>query len=380
VLDRRNIAIASPSTGQEECDAVTETLRSGWLTQGPKVAAFEKAFAHRHTVKHAIAASNCTCALHLILTALGVKAGDEVIVPSFTWVASANAVVYCGATPIFADVLPGTYNLDPASVAAKVTKRTKAIMAVHLFGLCADMDAIKRAAPGIPLVEDAACAAGSAYKGKAAGSLGVAAAFSFHARKSITTGEGGMVTTNDDGLAHAVTSLRNHGASISEEERHRGTAPYLLPEFDVVGFNYRMTDLQGAVGLAQLKKLDGFVGERQQWAAFYKRELANVPWLRLPEVPEGYTHAWQSHVCMVDENKLGMSRNKLMAYLQDKGISTRPGTHAVHSLGYYKRQYKLSPEDFPISWNCNQHSMAIPLHNKMSAEDYTYVVEVLRAI
>jgi perosamine synthetase len=226
LMERRSIAISLPSTGEEEWQATREPLLSGWLTQGPKVATFEQAFASRHGVTHALATTSCTTALHLILAAMGVGPGDEVIVPAFTWVATANVVVYCGATPVFADVDRHTNNMDPADVVRRLTLRTKAVIAVHLFGLCADMDALRAVVPSnIPIIEDAACAAGASYKGRAAGALGLAAAFSFHPRKSITTGEGGMVTTNDAGLADSANMLRNHGASISEEQRHKGRAP-----------------------------------------------------------------------------------------------------------------------------------------------------------
>ncbi|MGH7888766.1 MAG: DegT/DnrJ/EryC1/StrS family aminotransferase, partial [Candidatus Binatia bacterium] len=318
----RNIPISMPATGEEEWQAVREPLMSGWLTQGPKVAEFEKAFAKRHQVKHAVATTSCTTALHLILAAMDIGPGDEIIVPAFTWVATANVVLYCGATPVFVDIDRSTFNINPALVAAKITPRTKAIIAVHLFGLCADIDATTKAAPGIPIIEDAACAAGSAYKGKPAGSLGLAGAFSFHPRKSITTGEGGMVTTNDDALAEKVNMLRNHGASVSEEQRHHGPQPYALAEYSILGYNYRMTDLQGAVGLVQLGKLDKFIDERQRWAEFYYRELAGVAWLKTPLLPEGYRHGWQSYVCYVDETKAPMARNKIMKYLLQKGIHT----------------------------------------------------------
>src|SRR5215467_5056000 len=248
--EHRQIQIATPSLGEEEWQALREPIESGWLTQGPKVAAFESAFAARHNVKHAIAVTSATTGLHLALAALGIGPGDEVIVPAFTWVATANVVLYCGATPVFADVDRVTFNIDPKDLVRRVTPRTKVVIPVHLFGLCADMEAIRVVLPSdIRIIEDAACAAGASWKGKSAGTLGDLGVFSFHPRKSITTGEGGMVTTNDDRLAERVKMLRNHGASVSEEERHRGPRPYLLPEFDLLGFNYRMTDLQGAVGL-----------------------------------------------------------------------------------------------------------------------------------
>lgn len=378
--EKRNIQISLPSTGQEEWEAVKEPLDTGWLTQGPKVAAFEKAFAERHSVKHALATTSCTTALHLILAAMGIGPGDEVIVPAFTWVATANVVLYCGAKPVFVDIDPFSFNIDPRQVASKVNKHTKAIIPVHLFGLCADIDTIAEAAPGIPLIEDAACASGSAYKGRSAGSLGLAGAFSFHPRKSVTTGEGGMVTTNDDDLAERVNMLRNHGASISEEQRHVGPRPYIMADFNLLGFNYRMTDLQGAVGVVQLRKLDKFIDERDHWAKYYESELAEVEWLRLPLTPNGYRHGWQSYACYVEEDKAPMTRNEIMAELFAKGISTRPGTHAVHMLGLYRDKFGLLPEHYPNARACNNYSMSIPLHNRMSEDDYHYVVEVIRGI
>ena len=375
------IQISLPSTGDQEWQAVREPLMSGWLTQGPKVAEFERNFKARHKVGHALATSNCTTGLHLILVALGVGPGDEVIVPAFTWVATANVVVYCGATPVFADVERTTNNIDADDVRRKVTPRTKAVIAVHLFGLCADMDALRAAIPDhIPIVEDAACAAGASYKGVDAGSLGIAAAFSFHPRKSITTGEGGMVTTNDERLAQTVDMLRNHGASISEEQRHRGPRPYLLPEFNLLGFNYRMTDLQGAVGVVQLSKLDQFIAERQKWAEYYRHHLGDIPWLRMPIFPNSGTHAWQAFVTYVDPTLAPVARNDIMERLMEAGIATRPGTHAVHMLGFYRERFGTKDDDCPAACDCDAHTMAIPLHNRMVQNDYDRVIQALRGI
>lgn len=379
-LKKRNIYISQPSMGQEEWEALKEPIFSGWVTQGPKVREFEKLFAERHQVKHAFAVTSCTTGLHLALAALGIQAGDEVIVPAFTWVSTVNVVLYCGATPVFVDIDPKTFNIDAKQVKEKVTSKTKAVIPVHLFGLCADIDAVKEAAPGVAILEDAACAAGAGYKGGAAGSLGDVASFSFHPRKSITTGEGGMVTTNDDALAEKINMLRNHGASISEEQRHHGPKPYILPAFDIVGYNYRMTDLQGALGIVQFSKLDSFIQERNQWASFYKNELKDLEWLQLPDFSSDYTHGWQSFACLIDESKAPHSRNKIMELLQERGISTRPGTHAVHMLGYYADTFGFKPEDFPGAQLANDCSIAIPLHNKMTEEDYKYVVEVFKSL
>lgn len=377
----RVIQIATPSLGEEEWHAIREPLESGWLTQGPKVAEFERGFAGRHDVRHALATTSATTGLHLALAAMGIGPGDEVIVPAFTWVATANVVVYCGATPVFADVDPWTYNLDLEAVPERITDRTKAVIPVHLFGLCVDTDALRALLPpGVRILEDAACAAGASLRGRAAGSLGDAGVFSFHPRKSVTTGEGGMLTTNDDELAAIAGQMRNHGASVPEEVRHSGPRPYLLPDFDLLGFNYRMTDLQAAVGIVQLKKLDHFVEERQKWADFYRHELADLAWLRTPDAPQGSTHAWQSYVCYVDPHQAPRPRNELMEELQARGIATRPGTHAVPGLGYYRDRYGTSLDDFAGARDCDRNTMAIPLHNKMAPEDFEYVVEALHEL
>jgi perosamine synthetase len=378
--EKRVIQISQPLTGEAEWLALKAPLDSGWLTQGPQVNSFEQRFAQKHGVKHAIATTSCTTALHLILSALEIGPGDEVILPAFTWIATANVVMYCGATPIFADILPDTFNLDPDQVKAKINARTRAIIPVHLFGLCAEMSQLKEIAGSIPLIEDAACAAGSFYKNTPAGSLGLAGAFSFHPRKTITTGEGGMITTQDSDLAEKMNQLRNHGASVSEEQRHHGPRPYLLPEFNLLGYNYRMTDLQAAVGLVQLEKLDQFIQERHYWANWYQEQLQDLPWLHLPSAPSHSTHSWQAFVCKVDENKVSLSRNEIMEQLQQKGISTRPGTHALHMLGLYREKYGFKPEDYPIARDCDRFSMAIPLHNRMTAEDFAWVAACLKAI
>jgi dTDP-4-amino-4,6-dideoxygalactose transaminase len=357
---------------------VREPLLSGWLTQGPKVAAFEAAFAERHHVAHALATTSCTTALHLSLLALGIEQGDEVIVPAFTWIATANAVVYCGATPVFADVEESTYNIDPADVQRKLTPRTRAVVPVHLFGACADIDALRAVVPqGVSIVEDAACAAGAALGDRPAGGLGDVAAFSFHPRKSITTGEGGMVTTDDPAVARRVARLRSHGAAMSEEQRHESRAPYLLPEFDDIGFNYRMSDLQAAVGLVQLGRLDEFIDQRDHMANRYARELSDLAWWTPPRRAESGRHGWQSYVGLLGEGA-PMSRDDVLATLHERGIGARPGTHAVTELGVYRRRRDPGIDSCPVASELARRTVALPLHNRMTEDDVAYVARVVR--
>ncbi len=370
----RQIPIAAPCIGEEEWQALRAPILSGWIAQGDQVAAFEQAFARRHNVKHAVATTSGTTALHLALLGLGIGPGDEVIVPAFTWIATANAVLYCGATPIFVDIDAQTFNLNPSSVTEKVTPATKAIIVVHLFGLCADIDAITTAAPGIPIIEDAACAAGASYKGRASGSLGIAGVFSFHPRKTITTGEGGMLTTNSNELAKQAIQLRNHGAKISSD----AALTSRLPDFETLGFNYRMTDLQGAMGAIQLSKLDHFIEERREHAQFYNSELNSIPWLITPQSPTYCEHTWQAYVCLIDERRSSVTRNELMATLSKRGISTRPGTHAVHMLALYRDKFKSEPDLCPNARDCDRYSIAIPLHNVLTDKDRQYVVESIQ--
>jgi len=375
----KRIQIAVPNLGSEEIQAIQGPINTGWLTQGPYVKEFEKAFAEKHKVNHALATTSCTTALHLMLAAAGIGPGDEVIVPSFTWVSTANAVLYCGATPIFVDIDLDTFNISLSETVMKVTTKTKAVIVVDLFGLCVDVRKFKETlGSDILIFEDAACAAGASLNGEMAGSVSDAAAFSFHPRKSITTGEGGMLTTQNETIAKIAEKMRNHGAEVSEEERHNGPAPYLLPEFNLLGYNYRMTDLQGAIGVEQLKKLDVFIDERDKQANYYLEQLSDIDWLVLPSKPSNGTHAWQAYVTRVNSPDAANLRNQVMQSMEANAIATRPGTHAIHLLGYYAKKYGFKPQDFPNSLAASETSMAIPLHNQLSREDQDRVIAVLR--
>ena len=379
---KRKVSIAAPYIDKKEIEAIKKPLLSGWLTQGACVEDFEKEFAKMHGIRHAVAATSCTTALHLALVALGIGPGDEVIVPSFTWIATANIMEYVGARPVFCDIERDTYNISVKCIEALINPRTKAVIPVHLFGLCADMDKIMAICKrhNIYIVEDAACAIGASIHEKKAGSFGDIGCFSFHPRKIVTTGEGGMCTTNNDAVAARLISLRNHGASVPEEERCVDDKPYVMPDFEILGYNYRMTDLQGAIGVVQLSRLEFFILERQKWAAWYREELKDLEWLITPRAPGGFQHSYQSFVCYVDEDKAPVSRNKIMKILFSKGVDTRPGTIAVHMQDYYAGKYAIDPDSLPVSRDCALNSLAIPLHNRMSPGDYKYVVNALKGI
>lgn len=382
------IPITKPLFGPEEEAAVLAVLRSGWVAQGPKVAEFEQAFARYVGARHAVATTSCTTALHLAVIAMGIGPGDEVIVPAFTWISTANVVGYVGATPVFADIDLETFNLDPASAKAKITSRTRAIIPVHLFGLSADMDPILALARrhNLKVIEDAACGLGARYRGRHVGTFGDAGCFSFHPRKSITTGEGGMITTDDAGLAEHARSLRDHGATRSDLARHTGRLGFLLPEFPHLGFNYRMTDLQAAVGCVQMGRVEDILIARRRVARVYDESLATVPWLRAPVVPEGYVHGYQAYVCLFqpeppspgNTEALHKERNELMEKLEAQGIATRQGTHAAALTAYYRKRRGLELQDFPQSMVAESLSLALPLFPQMTDGDQQRVLQAIR--
>lgn len=382
------IPITKPYFGEEERAAILEPLDTGWVVQGPKVAEFERLFAEYAKVPYTLATTSCTTALHLALVALGVGPGDEVLVPAFTFVATANVVEYQRAKPVFVDVDLRTFNIDISQIEPRITDRTKAIMPVSLFGLSADMEPIIELAHqhNLYVIEDAACAVGAWYKGHHAGALADVGCVSFHPRKAITTGEGGMVLANDRELAEKVRALRDHGATKSDLQRHEGKRSFLMPEYNSVGYNYRMTDLQGSVGVAQMGKLRYILERRSALARRYDQALEKLEWLETPYIPEGYVHGYQSYVClfrpeeptMGNVEELHEQRNALMERLEDRGIATRQGTQAVHVLGYYRRKYGLRPADFPNAYLAERLSLALPLYAQMTDEEQDFVCQSLR--
>ncbi|HEY6140020.1 MAG TPA: DegT/DnrJ/EryC1/StrS family aminotransferase [Thermoanaerobaculia bacterium] len=382
------IPITKPFFGEEEERAVVEPLRSGWVAQGPRVAEFEARFAAYTGAAHAIATTSATTALHLALVVRGIGSGDEVIVPAFTWVATANVVEMQGARPVFVDIDLATFNLDVDQIERVITPKTRAIIPVSLFGLACDIDAVNALARahGLAVIEDDACATGAWIRGRHAGVAADMGCFSFHPRKAITTGEGGMVITADAATAAAVRSLRDHGASKSDLARHLGAKSYLLPAFDAVGYNYRMTDLQAAVGVVQIARLESLLRQRAAVAQRYDEALADVGALRLPSAPPDFVHGWQSYVTlfcpeppsMANVDALHARRNALMDALESDGIATRPGTHAVHMLRFYRSKYGLEARDFPNACIADRLSIALPLYAQMTDEEQQYVIDRLR--
>ncbi len=372
--------ITFPSFDEAEISALRECLGSGWVTQGPMVARFEKLIAEFHQVQHALATTSCTAALHLATAALQLSRGDEVLVPAFTWVTSAHCAEYMGARACFVDVDPNTFNLDPVALEAAITPRSRAIVAVHLFGLAAPMDEIMAIAKrhGLAVIEDAACAIGTRYQGKPIGGIGDFGCFSFHPRKVVTTGEGGMVTTNNAEYARRVQSLRNHGATglppVTEAEPH---GPWTMARFEMLGFNLRLSDIQAAVGVAQMAKLETLLAERKAAAVHYSSMLENIDELAVPDTLALDGHTYQSYVVRVLKGGR-VRRNRLMAALDAAGIQTRPGTHAVHRLDYYARKYELAPEAYPNAALCEDTTITLPIFPGMQERDRESVVACIR--
>jgi dTDP-4-amino-4,6-dideoxygalactose transaminase len=369
------IPVMKPWLGDEEARAAADAVRSGWVAQGPRVAEFESRFAARVGAEHGVAVSSCTTALHVCLHLVGIGPGDEVVVPSFSFVATSNCARYVGATPVFADVEPDDGNLSTRTVEPVLTERTRAVVVVDQGGMPADVVPLRRLCEGrgIALVEDAACAAGSRYRGAPAGAGATLAAWSFHPRKLLTTGEGGMLTTSDAGLAARARRLREHGMSVSAADRHASRQP-VIESYLEVGFNYRMTDIQAAVGLVQLAKLDEMVRRRRDLAGRYQAMLSDVPGLRAVRDPAWGESNFQSFWVELDR-EFPLSRDQLLAALAAEGISARAGIMAAHRQPAYADHPR---GELPVTERLTDNTVILPLFHTMDEGDQSAVVGAVR--
>lgn len=369
------INVMRPWLGEDEATAVAEVIRSGWVAQGPRVTAFEEAFADELGVTSAVALSSCTTALHLSMVLAGVTSGDEVVVPSFSFIATANAPTYVGARPVFADVDPLTGNVTAQTVAEALTPRTSAVICVDQGGVPVDLDAIRAVCEprGVAVVEDAACAIGSTYRGRPVGATAALATWSFHPRKLLTTGEGGMLTIQNESVALRARRLREHGMSVSAAERH---ASLLAPAESYLerGFNFRMTDLQAAVGLVQLGKLADMVSRRRELAAAYDQVLSMVPGLRCVRDPAHGTSNFQSFWVEVGQD-YPLGRDELLELLARNGISARRGIMAAHRQPAYCSEKHVP---LPVTERLTDSTVILPLYHQMTQGEMDRVVTTVR--
>jgi perosamine synthetase len=376
---RKNIPIARPSFSSQEERAVVEVVRSGWVSQGARVAEFEQRFAEYVGAAQGVAVSSCTTALHLALLVAGVKPGDEVLCPSLSFIATANAIAHAGASPVFVDIDRSTYNMEPALVECSITPRTRAILVVHQIGLPSPLAEICHIASshGLIVIEDAACAIGSEYKGRRIGLPHTSmACFSFHPRKILTTGEGGMITTTDNKLAARLRKLRQHAMTVSDLTRH-SSSQVVMENYDEVGYNYRMTDLQAAIGLVQLERLDQMLAWRRRLASRYSQRLSQFEWLVPPLESTDCRHNFQSYMVRLKSNA-PITRDRLMQELLNRGVSTRRGIMAIHREPPYCREKWNSR--LPQTSVVADTTIILPLFHTMTEEENDYVIECLEQI
>lgn len=374
------IPITKPYFDNDEINILKECLDSGWVTQGPLTEKFENLFKEEHSCQYAVSASSCTAALHIALLALGITAGDEVIVPAFTWITSASCIEYVGADVKFVDVEKETMNIDPAKIEEAITPKTKAIIAVHLFGCPAKMDEIMEIAKKhhLYVVEDCACAIGTTYKGKKVGTIGDIGCFSFHPRKAITTGEGGMCSTNDEALYYKMIQYKNHGASLTRKGADYGN-PYYFGVYDEVGYNLRLSDIQAAVGIAQFKKLHMLLADRKRCVEYYIEKLTGNSNIILPILPQEFGHTYQSFVILLKTGDRAL-RNQIMTEMQKQEIQSRPGTIAITRTEFNRKKYGLSNGDYPVAEFCEDASLTLPIYPFMKNEELDKVIDIVRKI
>jgi perosamine synthetase len=372
-----SIPVSRPYFGLEEEQAVAEVLRSGWVAQGPRVAAFEKRLGEYVGAQHAIAVSSCASALHLVMSTFSLRPGDEVICPSLSFIASANSIVHAGGTPVFVDIDPVTYNMDPNAVEKAITPSTRAIMVVHQVGLPAAMNEILDIAGRhkLPVVEDAAPAIGAEYFGRRIGAPhGLVACFSFDGRKILTSGEGGAITTNDAQLAGRLRRLRTQAMTVSDAVRHN-SKQIVFETYEEVGHNFRMTDMQGAVAGIQLTRLPDFLARRRQLAARYSEQLEAMGWWIPPAEPKHLFHNYQSYMPRLKPNA-PISRDALMQDLLDRGISTRRGVMAIHRETPYRNP--RWEKELVHTNAVTDHSIILPLYQAMTDQEQDYVIGCIR--
>ena len=383
------IPISKTIISSKSANEVSKVIKSGWLVQGKKVKEFEESWSRFTKLKFSSATTSCTSGMILALKALNISHGDEVIVPSFSWISTANVVELVGAKPIFCDITLDDFNIDTEKIEKLINKKTKAIIPVHLFGYPAKMDVIMKIAKKFKLfvIEDAACGFGSYINDKHVGNFGDFGVFSFHPRKAITTGEGGMINCLNLNNKKKISILRDHGAFVSDFQRHNSSKPFFLADHVEAGYNQRMTDFQATLGVTQMKEAKKILDSRRKIAALYINELKSVKQLRLPSTNRKYKNGFQSFPCLLnifkkknlqEINKVNKIRNKLMVFLYDKKISTRPATHAIHLLSYYKNKYKFKSDKFINSKIANDCSISLPLFYGIKISEVKFVCKQIR--